>query len=206
MEQLFISAYLLQKRQTPKLYLIKYVRESIYDKPKPKKDSVCWRWFQHFRSSVHDFRGFWWFGTSRCEVLLTQALSVLTLWDSTVGVSNLERVLYSARDGQTARRVSLPSPPHWISALSPPTFPGISSALLGTRGVPKTILTITGTTLGFSGLEAKPREKISRALSRGLWSESDPTINVDWLAMTPMTPQTPQLAPLHRPYFPTKPV
>ena len=41
MEQLFISAYLLQKRQTPKLYLIKYVRESIYDKPKPKKDSVC---------------------------------------------------------------------------------------------------------------------------------------------------------------------
>ena len=79
-------------------------------------------------------------------------------------------------------------------------------AILGTRGVPKTILTITGTTLGFSGLEAKPREKISRALSRGLWSESDPTINVDWLAMTPMTPQTPQLAPLHRPYFPTKPV
>ena len=64
-------------------------------------------------------------------------------------------------------------------------------AILGTRGVPKTILTITGAALGFSGLEAKPREKISRALSRGLWSESDPTINVDWLAMNLMTPQTP---------------
>ena len=134
------------------------------------------------------------------------ALSVLTQCDCLVNVSILEWVSDCTGEVQSAP-VGSPQPyPHWIRALKRPGIPGISSAIMGTRGVPNTILGAEGILwLRVRGTPTSPK-KIDTGLSRRRWTESRRSKRADCSVVTPRRPQRPQLAPLHRPLFGQNPV